>query len=170
VAIELAIRHPEKLRSLTLITPFTDAGSRLLAVSEVWCALAAVDADLLGRALLPWLFSPALLANASTRERTRRGLSKSLARVSPEVVARSAAGMRAWSGSRSADLGAITAPTLVIAAGADLLTPDSGSVATAIPGARCLVIPDAGHAVAIEAADRVGTALVERVARHARSR
>ncbi len=40
------------------------------------------------------------------------------------------------SGTRVADLGRITVPTLVLAAGADLLTPDAVELAAAIPGAK----------------------------------
>jgi pimeloyl-ACP methyl ester carboxylesterase len=42
-------------------------------------------------------------------------------------------------------------PTLVGGAADDLLTPDARSVAAAIPHATCEVVPDAGHAVLLEA-------------------
>ena len=35
-AIELALSHPERMRSLTLITPFVEANGRLLAVTDAW--------------------------------------------------------------------------------------------------------------------------------------
>jgi hypothetical protein len=57
-----------------------------------------------------------------------------------------AAGLVAWSGTREKDFARIAAPTLVLAGGADLLTPDGEAVARAIPGARCVVVPGAGHA------------------------
>jgi pimeloyl-ACP methyl ester carboxylesterase len=52
-------------------------------------------------------------------------------------------------------------PTLVITAGDDLLAPDGESLAREIPGARHLGIPNAGHAVAIEAAEAVNAALLD---------
>lgn len=52
----------------------------------------------------------------------------------------------------SKDLGRITAPTLVIAGGADAGTPPamSEAIASAIPGAKLAVIPGAAHLSAVE--------------------
>src|SRR5689334_21183233 len=58
VAIEMALAHPERVRSLTLLTPFVEADARLLAVVDAWCRLAAeVAPETLARVLLPWMFS-----------------------------------------------------------------------------------------------------------------
>ena len=70
-----------------------------------------------------------------------------------------AAGLAAWSGTRAGDLGRVAAPTRVLAAGADLLTPDGEAIARAIPGAKCIVVPGAGHALATEAPQAVADAL-----------
>jgi pimeloyl-ACP methyl ester carboxylesterase len=164
-ALELALRDPGRVRSLTLITPFVEAGPRLLAVLEGWCALAReASPAALGRALLPWLFSPAFLSDAPRRERTARGLAEMLARVPARTLERQAAGVRAWSGSRAGALARIAAPTLVLVAGGDLLTPDGEAVARAIPGARAVVVPAAGHALALEAPDAVTRELLAHVA------
>ena len=55
-------------------------------------------------------------------------------------------------------------PTLVLVAGGDLLAPDGQSVARAIPGARSVVLPGAGHALALEAPDAVNSAIAEHLA------
>src|SRR5262249_12675074 len=74
-AIELALRHPDRVRTLTLITPFVDASPRLLAVLDAWCHIATESRpETLARALLPWLFSERLLADSAARERIVRGL------------------------------------------------------------------------------------------------
>jgi pimeloyl-ACP methyl ester carboxylesterase len=162
VALELALAHPERVRSLTLITPFVDAGARLLAVVDAWCRLAAeVSPETLARAVLPWMFSGSYLADAHACERTVRGLAASATRIPAATLARTAAGMRAWSGSRRGDLGRVRVPTLVFVAGEDLLTPDGGAIAVGIPGAHCVVAPGAGHAVGLEAPEVVNGALVE---------
>lgn len=159
-AIELALRHPERVRTLTLITPFVAASPRLTAVVEAWCRVAAQgDGETVARMLLPWLFSVRALADDARRERIVRGLATAAAAVPPATLTRAAAGLRGWSGSREADLARIAVPTLVIVAGADLLTPDGAALADRIPGARAAVVPEAGHAVMIEAADQV-TALI----------
>jgi pimeloyl-ACP methyl ester carboxylesterase len=166
VALELALAHPERVRSLVLITPFLRASPRLLAVIDAWLELArTAPASALARALLPWLFSEAFLADPRASQRTLRGLAASLARVSAATLERSAAGLRAWSGTRGAELGKISVPVLVLAAGADLLTPDAAAVASAIPGARLHTVPQAGHALAIEAADAVNAAILAHLER-----
>lgn len=159
-AIELALRHPERVRTLTLITPFASAGPRLLAVLDAWCRIAAAaSAEILAHALLPWLFSERALADVAARERLARGLAAAAGAVPPPTLARSAAGLRRWSGTRQGDLDRIRVPTLVVLAGADLLTPDGQAMAAAIPGARTVVAAGAGHAVTIEAADQVTAAI-----------
>jgi pyruvate dehydrogenase E2 component (dihydrolipoamide acetyltransferase) len=163
-AIELALRYPERVRTLTLITPFVAASPRLLAVLDAWCRIAAESgAETLARALLPWLFSERVLADPGARERIARGLAASVSAVPAATLSRTASGVRRWSGSRQADLAQIRVPTLVVVAGADLLTPDGRAVAALIPGAHTVAVADAGHAVMIEAADRVTAAILEHV-------
>ena len=53
----------------------------------------------------------------------------------------------------------LKAPTLVLVAGGDLLTPGGDAVARAIPGAQSVVVPDVGHALTLEAPDRVNAAI-----------
>jgi len=160
-AIELALAFPERVRSLTLITPFLEASPRLHAVADAWVRCARVaDSETLAAVLLPWLFSPGYLADEAVRERTRRGLAATVARAPADGVARAAAGLARWSGTRgAADLATIAVPTLVIGAGGDLLTPGAAALAEAIPGSTCRVVPEAGHAVALEAGDAVNDAL-----------
>jgi 3-oxoadipate enol-lactonase len=165
VALELALGSPDKVRSLSLITPFLSADARLLAVSEAWCRMAAeAPPETLARSLLPWLFSSRTLADEAARERILRGLAASLPRVPAMTLERSAEGLRRWSGSRKGDLAAIAVPTLVVAAAEDLLTPDAEAVSRAIAGARCELIPEAGHAVALEAPEAVNRALLAHLA------
>jgi pyruvate dehydrogenase E2 component (dihydrolipoamide acetyltransferase) len=165
VAIELALAHPERVRTLTLVTPFVEASPRLLTVVDGWCGLAReVPPATLAHMLLPWFFSSAFLADAAARERTLRGLAETSARVPATTLARSAAGLRAWSGSRGEMLAEIAAPTLVIAGGGDLLTGDAEAIAAAIPRAGCVVVPGAGHAVALEAPEPVNRAILAHLA------
>jgi pimeloyl-ACP methyl ester carboxylesterase len=160
VALELALARPALVRSLTLITPFVEAGARLLAVIDAWCRVASeASPEAVARLVLPWMFSAEYLADEGRRERTVRGLAATAERVPASTLARAAAGMRRWSGSRRPDLARVSVPTLVIVAGGDLLTPDGEAVAAAIPGARCRTIPGAGHAVTLEAPAAVADAL-----------
>ncbi len=161
VALELALAHPERVRSLALVTPFVRAGGRLLAVVDAWCRLAAeASPETLACAIAPWMFSASYLEDDARRARAVRGLAELAPRVPALTLRRAAAGLRAWSGTRERDLERVKAPTLVIAACDDLLTPQAGRVAAAIPGAKLVEIPAAGHAVSLEAPDAVTQALL----------
>ena len=165
VALEAAIRHPQRVRSLVLITPFVEATSRLGAVTDAWRRVASdASTETLARMLLPWLFSERFLGDAKARERTLRGLAASVARVPATTLERSAAGLRAWSGTRREALSRIEVPTLVLVAGGDLLTPGGEAIARAMPNARSVVVPEAGHALAIEAPDAVNEAIAAHLA------
>ncbi len=160
VAIELALLRPEKVRSLTLITPFVRASARLLAVIESWRRVARrADPETLAHLLLPWLFSPTCLADDARRSRLLRGLTQMAARVPPATLDRTAAGLRAWSGTREGDLGELRRPVLLITGTEDLLAPDAGALAGSIAGSRVVEVSGAGHAVALEAPEVVNDAL-----------
>jgi pyruvate dehydrogenase E2 component (dihydrolipoamide acetyltransferase) len=164
VALELALARPELVRSLVLITPFTRATPRLLAVLDAWAKLAAeAPADALAAALLPWLYGPGLLADTAGCRRTLRALAEMSAHAPAATLRRQEAGLRAWSGTRENDLGRVRARTLVIAAEHDLLAPDGAEIAKRIPGARLLVVASAGHAVAIDGAETVSAAIAAHV-------
>lgn len=162
VALELALRHPDRVRSLALITPFIEASPRLNAFARAWQrARTEAPAEACAEILLPWLFGDALLADEGARERVLRGLAQTVKRVPAEAIGRYAAGIADWSGRRKSDLGRIAVPTVVLLAGDDLLTTEGSSLAEAIPGARCETVPGRGHALAIDAADRVTEVLLD---------
>jgi len=164
-ALELALFHPQKVRTVTLITPFLEADGRLIAVAEAWSRIAAeASSQTLASALLPWLFSPQTLTDDAIRARLSRGLAATVARVPAATLTRALAGLRAWSGTRLGDVASLSVPSLVIAGGADLLTPNAESVASALPSAKLVSIPNAGHAVALEAPDEVNRALLSHLA------
>ena len=166
VALELALTRPERVRSLTLITPFTKATPRFLAVADGWRRVAAeARPETLAAMLLPWFFSSAYLADEAIRGRTLRGLAQTLARVPAATLDRMATGLYAWSGTRVDDLGSVTAPTLVVVAGEDLLVPDGELVGSSIPDATTLVVEGAGHAVGLDAPDVVNEAISQHLRR-----
>jgi len=166
VALELALAHPGRVRSLVLVTPFVAASPRLIAVLDAWCRLAAeAGPEALASALVPWFFGAATLANERMRARNVRGLTEIFARVPAATLVRQAAGLLAWSGTRCADLGGISVPALVVAGADDLLTPDAAAVARAIPGAEFLLVPGAGHAVALENYEAVNEAILAHLSR-----
>ncbi|MFN2427651.1 MAG: alpha/beta fold hydrolase [Candidatus Binatia bacterium] len=167
IALEMALRFPDRVRSLTLLTPFVDVTPRLRAVTGAWRAIAReAGIDTLSRSLLPWLFSQRVLADDGLRERMHRGLAAALSVATPDALDRWAAGLAAWSGTRTGDLANVAVPTLVLAAGADLLTPRGEALGMAIPAATVRVLESVGHAAASEAADAVNEALLAHLRAH----
>jgi 3-oxoadipate enol-lactonase len=164
VALELALRWPEKVRSLVLITPFLEVTPRLLAVLDAWCRVASAGGDALAAMLLPWLFSDDLLGDDARLRVVRRGLADTAGRVSTATLERTAAGLRSWSGTRSEDIAKLVAPTLVVAGAADLLVPEAADLARRIPPAHCESVPRCGHAVSIEAPEALNAALARHLA------
>jgi aminoacrylate hydrolase len=164
-ALELALTYPERVRSLTLITPFVEMTPRLLVVADGWCRMSAeATPETLAASLLPWFFSSGFLADEDARRRTLRGLAQTLARVPASTLERMTAGMASWSGSRAEDLAQIAVPTLIIAASEDLLTSGAEALSREIPKAKLLVVEGAGHAVALESPDAVNEAIAEHLA------
>ena len=159
-ALEFAFRNPDRVRSLTLITPFVEASPRLRAIGDGWRRAAGeTQPETLAALLLPWFFSSGFLADEGRRGRTLRGLAQTVARVPAATLVRMTAGLESWSGTRSAALSSLAVPTLVVAAGEDLLTPGAAALVEAIPNAKLLQVEGAGHAVALESPDTVNEAI-----------
>lgn len=149
IAQEFAIHYPERTMSLTSImsstgeqgvaVPTAEAELRLRTAPpphvEGYVATAVETARV--------LHSPAHLDEPAVAEGARRDFERSFR---PAGTGRQLAALWA-SGDRTAGLGGIDVPALVIHGELDPLTPIDGGVATAnaIPGATFLSIPDMGH-------------------------
>jgi pimeloyl-ACP methyl ester carboxylesterase len=161
-ALELALACPDRVRSLSLITPFVRASARLLAVIEAWQEVAALALpQVLARSVTPWLFSEEFLSDEVRRARALGGFAQAAEKIPVSVLGRYAQGLRAWDGVRVDALSGLAVPTLVVAAGADLLTPGAAEIASAIPNAKLAVLQGAGHAVTLEAPGEVNAVLLE---------
>ena len=153
IAQELALRRPDRVRSLALLV--THSGGRLAA--------------------LPPLRGLAVLL--STRDRATR-LERLLYPPGTEVPRERSAAMLAQRVPRGtlraqvraitrhdtrARLHALSMPTLVVKAGRDLLVRPSHAdrLVAGIPGARLLDLPGAGHGLVLTHADRLAEALLE---------
>ncbi len=159
IAQELALRHPEKVRSLVLGCTFPEPdaeierqrqfaiqqfGGAVSAAGETRIDVTKLDPLLFFQHLLPRIFNPAFIE-------------KELGRIMQLFT-----GALQWGFSMEAILGQvdavmghratdrlhqITAPTLVITGDADLLVPPANSeiIARNIPGARLVKVPGGSH-------------------------
>lgn len=154
IAQEIAIRHPERLRTLTSIMSSTGEPGLSQPTPEAMQVLMAptpTDRDAyMKRYLKTWsvLRGPGFpLDEARDAERGGRAFERGL---NPPGVARQLAAIMA-SGSRKEALADIKAPALVIHGDIDPLVRLDGGEATAraIPDAKLMVIKGMGHALPI---------------------
>ncbi len=168
IAQEMAIRHPERLLTLTSIMSTTGnqfvGQPRPKALAVLFRAPppdrdGAIEAGVLTRQMLaPHFFD---------EQETRRFAAASFDRsFYPEGTGRQLAAVLA-SGDRTEALRSVTTPTLVIHGTADPLVPLSGGFATAeaIPGARLVTYERMGHELPRALWDK----MVQEITDHARS-
>lgn len=158
VAFAFWRRHRDRVQALALLDTRAEADSvvaragRDAAAAKVRQSGAAALAD----EMLPKLLAPASLTNAKIAGVARR----MMAEQPVAGVIGALAGLRDREDSRST-LPTITVPTLVAGGKHDALTPpaDMAALAAAIPGARRVTIPNAGHLSPLENPRAVNAAL-----------
>jgi pimeloyl-ACP methyl ester carboxylesterase len=170
VALELALKARERVRSLSLLCTFADGGvPTRLSPRMMWIGtLARVGSRRSRRrAFLRIVMPPDALAAAD-----RDALAEQLGGLfghdiadQPPVVMKQLGAMRGYDlTSRLPELGSI--PTLVVSATHDPIAPPYAgrAIAAGVPGARYVEIPDASHGVPVQHADRINDLLLEHFA------
>lgn len=165
---QLAIDHPNRLRSMTSIMSTTgdpDVGTASPAVAELFYAPPGHDRDSViarSQALDLLCTSPSEYDADRVAQRVGDSFDRCFC---PRGVARQLAAVIA-SGSRTTALGSVRVPALVLHGDADTLIDISGGIrtATSIPGARFVSIPGMGH----DLAPRYWDTIVNAVMSHAR--
>lgn len=154
-----ALAHPQRLERLVIASSTSRVPPEAGAVWEERIAVARKDgcAALVEGTLGRWFTPPYRAAHPEV-----------MARIGALIAATPAAGYIGCAAAiRSLDitarLGAVAAPTLVIAGADDPGTPPAASeaIAAAIPGARLEVIPSASHISCIEQADRFRSLVID---------
>jgi len=164
VAQELALAHPERVRSLSLLSTFAAQDPRSRALLQAWRVLYPIAvASEAGREAwekqaYAWLFTEKFWrSEAGVRAALR------FARAQPLQPPAGFQGQvdAALAHDARDRLPSVRIPTIVIHGALDQLSPvaNGEELARLIPGAELLVVPDAGHAVNLEAPRPVNTAL-----------
>jgi pimeloyl-ACP methyl ester carboxylesterase len=161
VGQRLAARHPELIRSLTLLDTSAKPEERFAAVQDKALSLVfrAFGIAPVQRSVVKIMFGPTFRAGPRYKQ--------VLAEWLPQLAKSERAGMRqavlAVANRRGIidEIGKITAPTLVIVGADDKPTPVARAkeIAAAIPGARLEIVADSGHSSTIEQPEAV-TALI----------
>lgn len=159
-AAELALAHPGRTARLTLCDPagLQSPQGYLLALFADGRASAGTDA----------LVEQRVLSHLSTDQRDVAANPTAVTRaaVAPYVAEMAAAALSSWNPwvpdpGMLARLPALRVPTTIVWGERDALIPlaHGRAMASAIPGARLVVVPRAGHLLPLEHADRVAAAV-----------
>jgi 3-oxoadipate enol-lactonase len=129
IAIELALRHPRLVRSLTLACTWGEADARFLHAIESWIALAyrvSIE-ERLRHVVYPWLFTPGFFARKDAVEATFQRALAYPRHTKAEAIERQGRGIAAWNGTRVKRLASIRVPALVLVGAEDTgLRPGAG--------------------------------------------
>ncbi len=151
IAQEMAIRWPERVDRLVLAVSFArpDPVRRAFLLFRRWARFQNIDLVQEGIANLPWLVSPRVL-NDPARLEEILGVVGAMPFMAPEAYARQIDAILEHD--TLSRLDGVRAPTLVLAAAEDVLTPVylSREIADAIRDARLVVLPRGNHAVQLE--------------------
>jgi pimeloyl-ACP methyl ester carboxylesterase len=162
IAQEMAIRCPERVERLVVAVSFArpDPLRRAFLLFRRWARLQGADLVQEGVANLPWLVSPQVLNDPQQLERIMAVVG-TMPLMAPEAYSLQVDAILEHD--TLSRLHRVLAPTLVVAAAEDVLTPIllSQEIAAAIPGARLIVLPRGNHAVQIEDPESFNAAVLE---------
>jgi aminoacrylate hydrolase len=162
IGLNLAARHPERVRRLVTMT----CGDRIGAKERILCQdMARLHGESMRpqswfRLLFQWLFSEPFFADEKQVAAAAEASTAYVFRQSPADFARQVA---AVDGLAPFDRAAVRCPTLAIAAGLDILVPPAAVLAghAGIADLTAIVIEGAAHSVHWEAPGRVAAAVLE---------
>ncbi len=151
VAQRLALDHPARVRSLTLVSTFAHQGPRQRELLTAWREIyGRVDVVTFYRQANCWLFSDRFFERPRNVENVLRYVAESPYTQEPDAFARQVDA--ALTHDTRARLPELDVPTLVVVGERDMLAPPSlaRELAGAIPGARLEVMLDAPHSLNLE--------------------
>ena len=164
IAQHTALRHPDRVRSLTLLATSPAFGLDG-TTADAWRSgrLAPLDAGRPPADIAPEVIDA--IAGPGLTAAARAEQVAAMARI-PEKALRRAIACLPTHDTR-ARLGEVTAPTLVVAGELDAETPPGygRALADAIPRARFVLVPGAGHLLPAEMPEQVNALLIEHLAR-----
>jgi 3-oxoadipate enol-lactonase len=166
IAQELALAHPDLVRSLTLLASFAQTDARGKAIIESWGDMPTkVDPLTMTKVLLPWMYTNGFYSQPGVIDKLIQLI---LANPYPPSAQAIYEQSRAISASNTTErLHEITCPTLVVVGSDDILAPvpSSQQLAQGIRGSELVVLEKTGHGLLIETPEMVVKAMIDFLAR-----
>lgn len=167
IAQELALKHPQRVKSLILATTGAIEPSLAKHVVDTWVRMfrEGVSPETLIRDFVSWVFTDKFFENP---EQVQMVIDAMLANPYPQpayAFARQAAADMEHNTRDRIDQ--ITAPTLVLVGKEDIICPVklSEELATGIPNAELIVLEGGGHGFSIEIPDKFNQAVLDFLAK-----
>ncbi len=162
IAQELAIAHPERARSLLLLSACSQLDERSKAIIDSWGDLPRlVDAVTMTRLILPWMYTSAFFERLGAIEQVITEILNSPFLPGAQGIFHQCRAISDYH--YSMGLAELSCPTLVVAGREDILIPLalSEQLARTIRGARLMVLEATGHGMLIESPGAVAKAILD---------
>lgn len=164
IAQQLALKAPERVRSLVLAATWAEPNAYTARMARVGRIIAGLGHDALVRASMLWLFSPPVLIDNPKFVDDVETLALQFA-PNPDAFLRQLDAVEGHDS--SASLAGLDLPTRVLVASRDIMVPPElgRRIASLIPSAELLELEGA-HAFNFESVDAFNQAVLEFVQRH----
>ncbi|NDJ20564.1 alpha/beta fold hydrolase [Nostoc sp. B(2019)] len=166
IAQELVLTHPQKIKSLMLISSWAKGDERFNSIIETWGDLSSnIDLKLYEKVVFPWIFTDEFYSIPGMIEGLIEFAIKYPFPPSPRTLYHHS---RAILGNDTTErLKHIHCPTLVMVGKQDILTPMkfSEQLAQGIPNAEIVVLNRGGHGLLVESPDAVASVILNFLAK-----
>ena len=167
IAQELALAHPEKVKTLTLLSSWASGNAKFYSLIEMFGDLPKnLDGKIYQKVLLPWMFTEEFYSKTEAIEQIINFIEEyPFLPTSHGLYRQSRAILKS---DTSKHITNISCPTLVVVGKEDIVTPVkfSEQLAGGIPNAELVVLERGGHGFLVESPDAVALVMLNFLAKH----